>query len=115
MGRPHSHSQKGGHNGERENEGNSSKARNEEGGNEADPATQAHSETGTRSNTANRNGAAVSPALGPAWAEKLMEVAPLYEEMGFSRDTGAILYMLSNLLMQVAKINALMKTWDEEG
>lgn len=48
------------------------------------------------------------------WAEKLMEVAPLYEEMGFTRDTGAILYMLSNILMQVAKINSIMKTWDEK-
>lgn len=48
------------------------------------------------------------------WAEKLMEMAPIYEEMGFTRDTGAILYMLSNILMQVAKINSIMKTWDEE-
>lgn len=48
------------------------------------------------------------------WAEKLMEVAPFYQEMGFSRDTGAILYMLSNLLMQVAKVTSIIKEWDEQ-
>lgn len=48
------------------------------------------------------------------WAEKLQEIVPIYEEMGFTRDAGAILYMLSNLLMQVAKINSIVKRWDEE-
>lgn len=48
------------------------------------------------------------------WAEKLGEVVPIYQEMGFTKDTGAILYMLSNILMQVAKINTTVKRWDEE-
>lgn len=49
-----------------------------------------------------------------AWAEKLQDVVPIYEEMGFTKDTGAILYMLSCLLMQVAVINTIVKRWDEE-
>lgn len=49
------------------------------------------------------------------WAEKLQEILPIYTEMGMSKDTGAMLYMLSLILMQVASINSVVKRWDEEG
>lgn len=49
------------------------------------------------------------------WAEKLQEILPIYTEMGISKDTGAMLFMMSNLLMQTASINATLKRWDEDG
>lgn len=49
-----------------------------------------------------------------AWAERLQEVAPIYEEMGFTRGEGAVIFMLSQILGQVASINHLLARWDEE-
>lgn len=50
-----------------------------------------------------------------AWAERLQEVTTLYEEMGFTRGEGAILFMLNQLLMQTSLIATIVKRWDEEG
>lgn len=49
------------------------------------------------------------------WAEKLQEILPIYTEMGLSRDTGAMIFMMSNILMQVSSLKAILKRWDEEG
>lgn len=48
------------------------------------------------------------------WAEKLQEIMPIYTEMGMTKDTGAMIYMMSCILMQVATIAGIVKKWDEE-
>lgn len=48
------------------------------------------------------------------WIEKLNEVTSLYQEHGFTKGEGAILFMLNSLLSQVNGIKFLLQKWDEE-
>lgn len=48
------------------------------------------------------------------WVERLLQVTPLYEEHGFTKAEGAMLFMLNSILGQVNSIKFLLQKWDEE-